>query len=63
MSPLACEQDRALRALHGRWPHRRFHCRYDLHALRELRRRDCLGRAGRVRARGALRTRRRPGSH
>lgn len=29
----ACDGQRMLRALHGRWPYRRSHCRHDLHWL------------------------------
>ena len=29
----ACETQRMLRVLHGRWPYRRSHCRHDLHWL------------------------------
>ena len=29
----ACHEHRMLRALHGRWPYRRSHCRHDLHWL------------------------------
>ncbi len=28
-----CHEQRMLRALHGRWPYRRSHCRHDLHWL------------------------------
>jgi hypothetical protein len=33
MRVLACHERRMLRALHGRWPYRRSHCRHDLHWL------------------------------
>ncbi len=33
MRLLNCEEQRMLRALHGRWPYRRSHCREDLHWL------------------------------
>jgi len=29
----ACNAQRMLRSLHGRWPYRRSHCRHDLHWL------------------------------
>jgi hypothetical protein len=44
----ACQEQRMLRALHGRWPYRRSHCRDDLHWLVRVRpgRRWCsTGRA------------------
>ncbi len=33
MRQLNCEEQRMLRALHGRWPYRRSHARHDLHWL------------------------------
>jgi hypothetical protein len=33
MKFLACHERRMMRALHGRWPYRRSHCRHDLHWL------------------------------
>jgi hypothetical protein len=32
-----CQEQRMLRALHGRWPYRRSHCRHDLHWLVRIR--------------------------
>ena len=32
-----CQEQRMLRALHGRWPYRRSHCRHDLHWLVRVR--------------------------
>ena len=31
MRVFVCQKQRMLRALHGRWPYRRSHCRHDLH--------------------------------
>jgi hypothetical protein len=33
MRLFVCQEQRMLRALHGRWPYRRSHCRHDLHWL------------------------------
>jgi hypothetical protein len=33
MKVFDCYERRMLRALHGRWPYRRSHCRHDLHWL------------------------------
>ena len=33
MRLFVCHEQRMLRALHGRWPYRRSHCRHDLHWL------------------------------
>jgi hypothetical protein len=33
MRVFSCHEHRMLRALHGRWPYRRSHCRHDLHWL------------------------------
>lgn len=33
MRVFVCQKQRMLRALHGRWPYRRSHCRHDLHWL------------------------------
>jgi len=33
MRVFSCHEQRMLRALHGRWPYRRSHCRHDLHWL------------------------------
>jgi hypothetical protein len=48
MRVFTCQEQRMLRALHGRWPYRRSHCRDDLHWLVRVRpgRRWCsTGRA------------------
>ncbi|HWX96423.1 MAG TPA: hypothetical protein VNZ01_06180 [Solirubrobacteraceae bacterium] len=37
MRLFVCHEQRMLRALHGRWPHRRSHCRHDLHWLVRIR--------------------------
>jgi hypothetical protein len=33
MRLFVCHEHRMLRALHGRWPYRRSHCRHDMHWL------------------------------
>jgi hypothetical protein len=33
MRVFSCHEQRMLRALHGRWPYRRSHCRHDHHWL------------------------------
>jgi hypothetical protein len=43
-----------LRALHGRWPYRRSHCRHDLHWLVRVRRRRRWCAAGRAHSVGSL---------
>jgi hypothetical protein len=63
MRSLLCEEPRALRTLHPRWPHRRFHSRHDVHLLKRVRRTDCLQISGRARGRAGLSRRpRRPSS-
>src|ERR1700677_1043006 len=37
MRLFTCQEKRMLRALHGRWPYRRSHCRDDLHWLVRVR--------------------------
>jgi hypothetical protein len=37
MRLFVCHEHRMLRALHDRWPHRRSHCRHDLHWLVRVR--------------------------
>ena len=37
MRLFVCHEQRMLRALHGRWPYRRSHCRHDLHWLVRVR--------------------------
>jgi hypothetical protein len=41
MRVFACHQQRMLRALHGRWPYRRSHCRHDLHWLVRVQSQSC----------------------
>jgi hypothetical protein len=41
MRVFACHQQRMLRALHGRWPYRRSHCRHDLHWLVRVQSQGC----------------------
>ncbi|MGO9763517.1 MAG: hypothetical protein ACLP1Q_19880 [Solirubrobacteraceae bacterium] len=36
-----CHEHRMLRALHGRWPYRRSHCRHDLHWLVRVQSQGC----------------------
>jgi hypothetical protein len=36
MRVFVCQKQRMLRALHGRWPYRRSHCRHDLHWLARI---------------------------
>ncbi len=44
-----CHEQRMLRALHGRWPYRRSHCRHDLHWLVRVRQaRGCWCVGGRA---------------
>jgi hypothetical protein len=42
MRVFVCHEQRMLRALHGRWPYRRSHCRHDLHWLVRVRQESCL---------------------
>jgi len=37
----ACHEHRMLRAMHGRWPYRRSHCRHDLHWLVRVKTQRC----------------------
>jgi hypothetical protein len=48
-----------LRALHGRWPYRRSHCRHDLHLLVRVRPRTCVCSGGRIHSPAGLPARRR----
>lgn len=48
MRPLACHEHRMLRALHGRWPYRRSHCRHDLHWLVRVQSQGCWCAGGRA---------------
>jgi hypothetical protein len=41
MRLFVCHEDRMLRALHGRWPYRRSHCRHDLHWLVRVQAQSC----------------------
>jgi hypothetical protein len=41
MRVLDCHEQRMLRALHGRWPYRRSHCRHDLHWLVRVQAHQC----------------------
>jgi len=43
-----------LRALHGRWPYRRSHCRHDLHWLVRVRPRRCGRGRGRAHSMAGL---------
>jgi hypothetical protein len=54
MRLFACEEGRMLRALHGRWPYRRSHCRHDFHWLVQVRSRRRWCAAGRVHSTGGL---------
>jgi hypothetical protein len=47
MRLFACHEDRMLRALHGRWPYRRSHCRHDLHWLVRVQAQSCWCASGR----------------
>jgi hypothetical protein len=63
MRLLDCHERRMLRALHGRWPYRRSHCRRDLHWLVRIRAEACLCPTGRTHSLAGLRgySRRGPG--
>ena len=61
MRLFACEEQRMLRALHGRWPYRRSHCRDDLHWLVRVRSVGGCSSIGREHRKAGLRVlRRRP---
>jgi hypothetical protein len=63
MTRLLCHEQRMLRALHGRWPYRRSHCRHDLHWLVRVRTQGGWCSTGRAHSLAALRgySRRGPG--
>ncbi len=50
-----CHEQRMLRALHGRWPYRRSHCRHDLHWLVRVEEHRCRAPRGRRHAVTGLR--------
>jgi hypothetical protein len=54
MRLLHCEEQRMLRALHGRWPYRRSHCRRDLHWLVRVRPRRAWCGKGRTHSMAGL---------
>jgi hypothetical protein len=62
MRLLDCQELRMLRALHGRWPYRRSHCRRDLHWLVRIRNEACWGSTGRTHSLAGLRGYSRRGS-
>ncbi|HEX3433655.1 MAG TPA: hypothetical protein VHT25_06290 [Solirubrobacteraceae bacterium] len=49
-----CQEQRMLRALHGRWPYRRSHCRHDLHWLVRVRARNRWCSTGRAHSMAGL---------
>jgi hypothetical protein len=55
MRLLDCHEQRMLRALHGRWPYRRSHCRRDLHWLVRIRTEARWCSTGRTHSLAALR--------
>jgi len=55
MRLFACHEQRMLRALHGRWPYRRSHCRHDLHWLVRVQSQHCWCGSGRQHSMLALR--------
>jgi len=61
MRLFVCEEQRMLRALAPRWPHRRSHCRHDLHLLVEMHSTHCSS-GGRARAAAVPMVRRRRGA-
>jgi hypothetical protein len=48
MRLFVCHEHRMLRALHGRWPYRRSHCRHDLHWLVRVQSQSCWCTSGRA---------------
>jgi hypothetical protein len=48
MRLFTCHERRMLRALHGRWPYRRSHCRHDLHWLVRVQPQSCWCRSART---------------
>ncbi|MHB8243241.1 MAG: hypothetical protein ACYDHN_14785 [Solirubrobacteraceae bacterium] len=50
-----CHEQRMLRALHGRWPYRRSHCRHDLHWLVRVREETCFCSSARTHSVSGLR--------
>ncbi len=48
-------EQRMLRALHGRWPYRRSHCRHDLHWLVRVRARQSWCASTRMHSMSGLR--------
>jgi hypothetical protein len=63
MRLFVCHEQRMLRALHGRWPYRRSHCRHDLHWLVRIRGEGWRCSAGRTHSLAGLKgcSRRGPG--
>jgi hypothetical protein len=59
MRLFVCQEKRMLRALHGRWPYRRSHCRHDFHWLVQVRSGRRLCATGRVHSMAGLRPRKR----
>ena len=55
MRLFVCHEQRMLRALHGRWPYRRSHCRHDLHWLVRVRAEACRCSTGRAHSLAGLR--------
>jgi hypothetical protein len=51
----SCHEQRMLRALHGRWPYRRSHCRHDLHWLVRVQPLRPICASARVHSLGGLR--------
>jgi len=49
-------EQRMLRALHGRWPYRRSHCRHDLHWLVRVQAHRCWCTSPRTHSVSGLRT-------
>jgi hypothetical protein len=50
-----CHEQRMLRAMHGRWPYRRSHCRHDLHWLVRIQTHQRWCTSVRTHSMGALR--------
>jgi len=55
MRLFVCHEQRMLRALHGRWPYRRSHCRHDLHWLVRVRAEGSRCSTGRTHSLAGLR--------
>lgn len=50
-----CHEQRMMRAMHGRWPYRRSHCRHDLHWLVRVRRQHRICESARTHSLATLR--------